>query len=129
MGNCSCIYLDIGEFPEISLVRTIFAARPHECGECGKVIKKEEMFEMVNMRFEGDWSTHKTCNDCLCLRNEFFCDGWWYGSIHENLVDHINDTIRGGRAISSKCLDRLTSKARAWVCERMEEAMKEVLNE
>jgi len=129
MGNCSCVYLSVDEYPEIQLARTIFAARPHECGECGKVIKKDEMFEMVNMKQEDIWSTHKTCNDCLCLRNEFFCDGWWYGLIHQNLSDHIYKIIRDGGVISSKCLERLAPKARAWVCEEMKEAMEEVLNE
>jgi len=67
--------------------------------------------------WEGDFNTYKTCRDCESIRNAFFCDGWWYGMVLENLSDHINDT-RG--AISEDCISGLTPVARTTVCELIE---------
>jgi hypothetical protein len=63
---------------------------------------------------EGDFFTHKTCSDCLSVRNEFFCDGWVWGNVWERVEEHVFD-MDGD--ISSDCLLRLTPRAREHVIE------------
>lgn len=113
--DCSCVYLETNnEFADFSKTLTPIARKQHICVECGRTIQKGEKYEVVSGLWDGEFSTFKTCSDCLCVREEFFCDGYIYGTIWDDLHTHI-DYIDG--EVSSDCLLRLPEKVRWKVME------------
>ena len=112
MNNCSCIYVEDIDPAEFHNSRVVTARKAHKCGECGKEILPGSKYEYNVGTWEGNFNTHKTCSICLELRNEFFCDGWYYGQIHEYLWNHIQE-VDG--EISQDCLLALSLGARAIV--------------
>ena len=62
------------------------------------------------------------CLDCASIEAEFFCDGFGFECIWEDLRQHIVDM--NGK-ISSDCLVRLTKSARDDVCDLIEEYWEE----
>jgi hypothetical protein len=67
--------------------------------------------------WDGIFNTHKTCNDCLSIRNEFFCEGWFYGFIYENFWEHIRE-VAG--QISTDCILSLTPGAKERVLDMID---------
>lgn len=75
--------------------KKVRAAKPHKCCECLGEIRKGEEYEQVSILFDHEWSTFKTCPDCLHLRCEItraYSDdcGWLHGGMQEQL-----DVMRG----------------------------------
>ncbi|MBQ7607926.1 MAG: hypothetical protein IJU76_08150 [Desulfovibrionaceae bacterium] len=66
------------------------ARKEHHCYECGRIIKKGEKYEYARGVWEGDFSTNKTCLDCLSLRNTYFCS-WLFGDIWEEFRYWLHD--------------------------------------
>ncbi len=123
MSDCSCIYMGDYDGPEFCSELYPTAAKEHECGECGKTIEVGEKYEKTTGCWEGTFNTHKTCLDCVSMRDSFFCDGWCYTRIWEFLSDHIME-VQG--QVSSECLVPLTPRAREKVCELIEEQWREL---
>lgn len=110
MNNCSCIYVSEWDNPEFFNQKKVKARKEHICGECGRTILKGEEYE----RFSGNWKNegfccYKTCEDCLSVRDAFFCDGWIFGEVIEGVDEHIREV--DGK-ISIDCLEELTPAAR-----------------
>ena len=93
MGKCSCIY--IGEYdPPVFHVAKIQTARKyHMCCECGRDIFPSEEYERVSGKWETRIATYKTCSDCLSIRNEMFCEGWYYEQLREYLWEHLQEML------------------------------------
>lgn len=106
---CSCIWVDPGDLVEMISSTSPTARKEHECGECRGVIKPGEDYERVFYRFEKEVSVHKTCEVCVEIREHFFCKGYCYGMIYENLNEHIWNLC--GK-IGSECLLGLSPRAR-----------------
>jgi hypothetical protein len=124
MMECSCIYVgDSYSGSEFYRSKIVTAKKRHKCCECHKSILPSEKYEYVSQLFEGEFFTHKTCLDCLSVRNEFFCDGWWFEDIWEHLMAHINE-LRGD--ISENCIAPLTVPAKNKVCELIEKSWADV---
>jgi len=108
--ECSCIYVgnedDIADFHS-KKIQT--ARKPHSCSECKRVIEPGESYEYVAGSWDGFFQTYKTCEDCLSIRNQFFCDGWFYGEIHSLLFEHIQE-MNG--QISEDCILELSEGAK-----------------
>ena len=120
MSNCSCVYIDMDyDGPEFHKTTMPRARKEHRCGECGRTIMPLERYENINGVWEGDFSTYKTCLDCLSIRNEFFCEGYYYEMVLENLREHIFES-RG--EIPEDCILSLTPKAQEYVCDLIEQA-------
>jgi len=116
--DCACVLIpDEGDTPSDIDVSTKSSPLSCKCDECYREIKIGEEYEHVYGRWDGVWSTYRTCQDCLSVRNSFFCDGYCYTMIYENLQEHINDM---GGSISEDCLSPLTPAARAKVCQIIE---------
>jgi hypothetical protein len=70
------------------------AAKDHKCDECRGTIRKGENYEYVTGLWDGQWSTFRTCPDCIPIRCEIArlpgsCDGWMHGGMLEEL-DNMN---------------------------------------
>lgn len=120
MEDCSCVYscCDDGPRPEFLDVLMRTAAKVHKCTECGRDIVPGEKYENVKGKWDGFFDTFKTCVDCLSVRDAFFCDGYAYGGIWEELWVHF-DYI--GYEVSSDCLAKLTKPPRDRICDAIEE--------
>jgi hypothetical protein len=114
MNNCACIYVGDFDPAEFYNARIVIAKKKHKCGECGKEILPSSKYEYVAGSWEGIFSTNKTCFICLEIRNVFFCDGWFFGQIHEHLWEHIQEM--DGK-IEKDCLCDLSFKAKGVVYE------------
>ena len=115
--QCSCINIDV-DAPMTMLKQKHFrASKDHVCSECGKTINKGERYLYEVGSYEGRLLYYKTCPDCESIRDAFFCNGWWFGNIRDDLVDHID--YMGGD-ISEDCISPLTPPARDFVCDRIE---------
>ena len=117
--SCSCAY--VGDHTDNSYFCSESypqARREHTCGECRRTISPGEKYERANLGHEGSVITFKTCEDCLSVRESFFCHGWIYQNIWSDLRKHIRNRLG---EISSDCITPLTPKAREQVCELIEE--------
>ena len=99
------------------------ARKSHTCCECGREILPSERYEYVVGVWDGDFTIYKTCFDCLSIRNEFFCEGWFYSAMKEYLHEHIQ-AMQG--QISEDCLCDLTSRGRAIVCDMIEDVWEDM---
>ena len=131
--ECSCVYVnhessifamwsaDLGFIP---------AKRVVYCDECGAAIAPGELHEKYCVQWEhhqhflrhagveGEYRSYRTCPDCHSIRKEFFCDGWIWTQIIDDLWDHIV-SIDG--ELSETCLIELTPGGRAMVCDLIED--------
>jgi len=125
--NCSCVYVDLND-AEFGEVKRRITEEPEAvclltCCECKKTIEIGEIFRKEKTKyFDFRTMTQITCMDCISIRDTFFCEGWYYGMIHEGLKEHINE-LDG--EISEDCLTELTPKAREVVCEMIEDCWNE----
>ena len=118
MSNCSCIY--VNEFDESSFYKEedILAARKcYVCCECGRKINVGDRYKKSVIKWNGEFRTFKTCVDCVSIINEFFCNGWHFGMVFEDLRAY----MESGGEISEECLLGLTNDARYKVFDMIEE--------
>jgi len=124
MSDCGCIYVDSCDSSAVCYTEKMrVAKKTHKCGECDRQIQPGETYEYVSGMWEDRWNVYKTCKDCLSVREEFFCEGFYYEMIWEYAGNHIADL--DGK-ISSDCLVNLTPRARAMVCNLIEEVWTEL---
>lgn len=119
MNDCACVYVADGGFScdfFREIIRT--ARKEHKCGECSRTIKPGEHYEIATGKWDGIICSSKTCSDCLSVRSSFFCRGYNYGGIWEDLAEHICEM--GGQIDSSRLVP-LTPVAREKVCEEIEQ--------
>ena len=122
MAECSCVYVDVDNYADLHEAKTRKARKEHKCNECGRTIGIRENYEHVSGLWDGRFSHYKTCMDCLSLRNEFFCEGWNYEMVHEDLTEYIQEA-QG--QIPEDCILRLTPGAQATVFEKIEAVWEE----
>lgn len=118
MGDCACICVDLDNTAEFSRSTILRARKEHICDECSRIIVPGEKYEYVTGKWDGEFSSFKTCSDCLSVRKSFFCAGYEYTRIFDDLADHIWDM---DGEISSDCLAPLTKRARDTVCDMIED--------
>lgn len=83
------------------------ARKQHECFECGDPIEVGEKYEYVSGIWDGKPDSFKVCLACEAIRNQFFCDGYYFGHIWEDIHAHIQE-MEG--KISSECILKLPQK-------------------
>jgi hypothetical protein len=118
MTDCSCVYvsLDCGERPAFHSSTKPIARVTHVCNECDAPINPGEQYERSVGCWDGEFTMFKTCPVCLELRGAFFCEGWFYGCLYEDLRQHLQDT-----GLIPGCLVELSPAARDVVCDMIEE--------
>jgi len=88
------------------------------CDECGLAIEPGKPYEWVlglvpSLRtWHHPWppNNYRTCAVCVEIREEFFCEGWSYGLILEDLCAHLEDVVYEG--FDWSCLDGMSAEAR-----------------
>jgi len=156
--ECSCaVSCPVDEEKVLDMTEQYLVAdQPLQCCECNKTIEKGEKYlheEGTYAEFEEVYRQEEleddeaefgclgqipeeymhrydTCLDCKSIRDEFFSEGWIYGSILDDLYTHFDATLsptEGG--IDEKCLAVLTPGAREKVCELIETVWEEMEEE
>ena len=104
MSECGCIYVGVDDYgPEAVTIRT--ARKEHRCGECRMPIVPRQRYEIRVQFSQGSARTYKACLCCAEIRNAFFCEGWFYGTVWSDIEDSLFD--RG--PLNSACLDKLST--------------------
>ena len=118
MGGCSCVY--VGDYDQPSFSKQIIrkAFKTHKCCECGRIIPIGEKYEVISGAWEGRFGTYKTCSDCLSIREEFFCEGFFFEQMFEYLKEYLNEC---DGEVPSGCLLSLTPDAMTRVCGMIDE--------
>ena len=116
--SCSCVVLDIDEWCNNIRTSTPRARKEHHCCECRDTISKGQIYLNEVTTYNGELTEYKTCQTCKEIRDEFFCEGYYYGEVMEGLKEYIFE-VRGD--ISESCLADLSSEAREKVCEIIED--------
>ena len=114
MNECACVYIGDYDPPEFCKSKIVTARKAHKCGECHKEILPGSKYEYDVGVWDGQFDTNKTCLICREIRNVFFCDGWFFGQIHEHLWEHIMEM--DGK-IEKDCLCDLSFEAKGIVYE------------
>lgn len=112
--NCSCSassYDGDGYYSS----RHRIAAKESKCPECGRTIKKGEKYLFMTTFYEGSIVNNKVCKDCESIINNFFEDGFMYGSIYEDLESYIDAAWNDD--LPSNCISKLTPDAKESVCD------------
>ena len=121
--SCGCVYVGIDyDYSSHQWTTHPVARKRYVCCECWEAILPKEKYERVKGVRDGDWREYKTCLDCVSIRDQFFCEGYYWSRMWEFLNNHIQD-MEGN--ISSEYLMKLTPKARADVCDAIEEYWEE----
>ncbi len=126
MSNCSCIYVDY-DMVDFYREQPRRARKAYCCSECSDQIMPGETYLDIRHKSDGfPFQVRRMCESCAALVAEFFCDGYGFGSVRADLREHIWD-MKG--LISEKCLASLPVKARAVVCDMIEECWKGLYEE
>lgn len=115
--NCSCIFIDQDDSPAIYEQTDPIARKHHKCSECHRTINPKEQYRRVVGLWDDRFETYKTCSECMDIIGAFFCQGWNFEHVLEDLKEHVSE-MNG--EISENCLADLSPKARAMVCEIIE---------
>jgi len=97
--------------------KIVTARKQHKCHECQRKIQPGERYENYVGLYVNVFR-HKTCLDCVSLRDVFFTYGYTYEAIWQDMWEHIYEC---GDEISESALSRLTPAARARVCDMISE--------
>lgn len=117
--TCTCqIDVDPEVYLQVISEKIVTARIPHKCNECSDIIELGQQYERLAGNDDGHFLVHKTCFDCLSVRNTLFCT-WHIGRIWDDLWDDIYYT--DGREAIANCLSELTPKAREKVCALLED--------
>jgi hypothetical protein len=110
MSSCGCIISEPDwvayDYEETEQVATVDLL----CSECGATIKPKDQYILAKYTDEDEeLYSREICIDCHSVIDEFFCDGYTFGQVWEDMWEH---TCGTGGTISSSCLLSLTPKAR-----------------
>ena len=102
--DCGCIYLDV-DSDAVEVVTMRMARKAHRCLECRRDIQPGQRYEVRAQFAEGSASTFKTCSVCAEIRNAFFCSGWYYGDVWQQ----VRESMFEDRGLTSACLEKLAT--------------------
>jgi hypothetical protein len=115
-GGCAsaCIYTSAGENQaEVCGMLMVKARKPATCCECGDPIRPGDRYEVTSGKWDGEWSSFKTCLPCKEIRETFCCEGWVYGTLWRDAAESIFEGLTTGcvakletAAAKEKLLDR-----------------------
>ena len=116
--ECACtVGVDFNEdHVKLNIITTPFARRVEICNECDRDIHVGEDYRKEIFEHHGR-SIHRTCEDCLSVREVFFSDGWYYGHICELMNNFISECDGD---LSIRCIRELTKTARDRVLDEVE---------
>lgn len=118
--ECACVEVEYhgGDVCDAHIAKRMQARKQFKCNECPRQIMLGEIYERVEMLLDGQWSKHRTCPDCLSIRDAFFCQGEYiYETVRDYLHEHIQDCCGD---LSETKISELTETSRGWICEEIE---------
>jgi len=123
MARCTCVYADYD--PVEFYHETERKARvTHKCHECLREIAAGEKYlDCVFKDGHDPFTKMKVCAVCGELIQEFFCEGYCFGLMREQLWEHVQDH-QG--VVSEKCITALSSAARQVVFNIIESVWKQM---
>lgn len=77
--------MDYGETCDFINRRFQRARKEHICCECHETIAIGEEYERTVGVWNGEFSAYKTCSPCVEVRDELFCDGYYFEQVWENI--------------------------------------------
>lgn len=85
-----CMYDDSDGF-EFSHEKLVRARKQHACSECSRKIEPGEIYETFAGRYEGWFTTTKTCAHCCAARRWLIvvCSGWVFEAVEMDLAEHV----------------------------------------
>lgn len=104
-----CMVADYDGSAEFYSAVTRRAAKEHRCEECRDVIAVGEQYEYVSAKWDGDFTTLKTCLACVEIRKAFYCGGELHGNLWEDIAEQMFPYWNEVTAID--CLAKLTTDA------------------
>jgi len=113
MIDCACIDSDYGEGEPAQCFNAvkIKSRKKHNCSECGRTIENGEIYERATGKWDVSWDIFKTCDDCLSVREAFFCS-YIFGCLWVDLGEYLTP---------GECLDKqmlkITPRAREKILE------------
>lgn len=87
--------------------RQMCARKPHRCGECGRLISPGETYQRIGVLYEGEWSTHVMCSDCVELAESLVdvgCGCWGLSSLHQDALEAVDYGLSGSADEQSRFL-------------------------
>jgi hypothetical protein len=115
MGDCGvCIGSDdYGESASFSNMEYPKARKVHTCEECYRDIAIGQTYEKYSGVWDGSFSNHKTCMDCVNIRRGMSCNNSvCFGQLWEEIYYIFPEVTTG-------CLERIkTPSAKAYFIER-----------
>ena len=122
--SCGCIYVDTSDYSgDFQTVDIRKARKDHKCCACGRIIQPGEEYERVFGVWDADPGTFKTCNDCLSLREAFFCESFFYRTLWADFEYHV---LEMNGEIASSCFTKLTKRALDKACDIVEKVWEEI---
>ena len=115
---CACIPMDDLECG-IQFDDYIRKARKiHKCCECKREIQIGEDYKYYKGIWDDSFCTFKTCLDCETVKKVFFCDGWKFMQLWEDVWEHVCEL--DGK-IDSECILALSENARDKLLEMIDD--------
>ena len=127
--ECACFSVDNGDYVTILAETKRKARKQHRCDECRGAILPGQTYLDERYLFEGEVSTHKTCQCCMSVREHLFCQ-ITYSQLWSDLEDFLYETAHystGGMPWEK--LSRLTPAARAHVLLMIEEIWRDAIHD
>ena len=94
-ASCECWHDSVAEF---MTQRIKTALKQHGCYECGCSIEPGTKYEETAGKWDGDFSTFRTCHLCLEVRNwaqiSVPCFCWTFGEMLENVQGLVEEARR-----------------------------------
>jgi len=114
---CIDVYDVDGYRPSVFCAHNRTAHKVHRCDECYRNIEPGEKYSEERGLWDSEWSTWKTCSDCLSVREAMFSQ-YQYGELWSNVTDYVDD-VRGD--VPEACLAAVTPRARGRLCALIED--------
>lgn len=112
---------DCCDMPECFSQADRKARKEHVCIECSRKIQPNETYRYESGIWSGEANSHKTCADCLSVRDAFACT-YVYGTLWEEMEQMICDY--DGELSASK-INSLTPNAKTKVLNLIDELITE----
>ena len=90
------------------------AAKEHRCCECREAIPVGAKHEHVSGKWDGHFSTYRTCLSCVEIRDHFACNGWLFEQVWDDIEHNFFPDMKAG----GPCMEGLSPAAKARLFER-----------
>ena len=127
--ECACFSVDNDDHVTMLAETKRKARKHHRCNECLGIIFPGQTYMDERYLFDGEVSTHKTCECCMSVRDHLFCQ-YTYGSIWSDLNDFLYDWAHYYLdGIPWSRIAKLTPAARAHVLLMIEKIWRDAIHD